>query len=58
MPIRKLYATSEKGDGIRLARKIGMKEIRYPGDYLLRYELNLESSNHPLLKPYKDALKR
>lgn len=56
MPVGKLLATSEKGDGIQMARKLGMKEIVYPGDYLRRYELDLSTSNHPLLQPYRTAL--
>lgn len=56
MPIRKIYATSERGEGIRMARKLGMKEIKYPGDSLLRYELDLEASDHPLLQAYKQIL--
>jgi hypothetical protein len=58
MPVHYLHATSERGDGIRLARKLGMKEIRYPGEYILRYELDLEAADHPLLQPYTDALAR
>src|SRR5712672_85781 len=30
MSVRMLYATSEKGDGKRMARKLGMKEIAFP----------------------------
>ena len=56
MPVRMLYATSERGEGIRMARKLGMREIKYPGDALLRYELDVEQSNHPLLQPYREAL--
>lgn len=56
MPVKKLYATSERGEGIRLARKLGMKEIKYPGDNVLRYELDVETSDTLLLKPYKEAL--
>ena len=56
MPVKKLLATSERGEGIRMARKLGMQEIKYPGDALLRYELDLETSNHPMLQPYKAAL--
>jgi hypothetical protein len=56
MPVHTLYATSERGDGIRMARKLGMKEIEYAGDHLLRYEIDVEKSNHPLFKPYKEAL--
>ncbi len=57
MVIRKLYATSERGEGIKLARKLGMKEIKYPGDPLLRYELDIEASDSLLLQPYKEALR-
>lgn len=56
MEVRNLYATSERGEGIRLARKLGMKEIKYPGDPLLRYKLDVEASNNMLLHPYKEAL--
>lgn len=56
MPVRKIYATSERGEGVRMARKLGMKEIKYPGDLLLRYELDIEASDHPILQPYKQAL--
>lgn len=56
MSIGKLYATSGKGDGIKLARKFGMEETKYPGDHILRYELDLETSNHPMFHLYKQAL--
>jgi hypothetical protein len=56
MPVGKIYATSERGDGVRMARKLGMKEIKYPGDPLLRYELDIETSDHPMLQAYKQAL--
>ena len=45
MPVRKLLATSERQDGIILGRKLGMREIRYPGDPLLRFELDLEHAD-------------
>jgi len=56
MPVQKLYGTSERGDGINLAQRLGMKETRYPGDKIRRYELDLETSDHPLLLPYRQAL--
>jgi hypothetical protein len=56
MPIHKLLATSERGDGIVMARKLGMKETRYPNDHILRYELNMETADNQLLQPYKQAL--
>lgn len=58
MPVHKLLATSEKGDGISMARKLRMKEITYPNDNLRRYELDLYASDHPLLRPYKTALEK
>ncbi len=44
MPVGSIYATSERGDGIRLARKLGMEEIKYPNDPVLRYKLSHERS--------------
>ncbi len=57
MPVKKLYSTSERTDGIRLAQKLGMKEIRYEGDNIIRFELDLEETNHPLLKEYQRIVK-
>lgn len=45
MPVRKLLGTGEKHDGIMLARKMGAREVKYPGDPLPRYELDLEHAN-------------
>jgi len=56
MPVHKLLATSERGDGVRLARKFNMKETRYPGDNILRYELDLETTDHFFFRPYREAL--
>jgi hypothetical protein len=56
MPIQKFYATSERGDGIRLARKLNMKETKYPNDPVLRYELDLTQTDHPMFQPYREAL--
>jgi hypothetical protein len=58
MPVKKLEATSERGEGIILARKLGMTETHYEGDHLLRYELDVEKSDNLLLKPYREALKQ
>jgi hypothetical protein len=59
MAVHKLYATSEKGDGIKLARKLGMKETRYPNDLLLRFELDLEHPDPdiPLVVEYQRKAK-
>src|SRR5262249_5848761 len=56
--IKKLYATARTGDGIRLSRKLGFRETIYPGDPLIRYELDLEKSGSPLLNEYKKLIKR
>lgn len=53
MPVRKLVATSEKQDGMMLARKLGMREIKHSDDRLLRYELDLETSDTPLARQYQ-----
>ena len=58
MPVKKLYGTSERTDGIRLARKLGMKETKYEGDNIIRYELDLETSDSPLLKEYQTMIKQ
>ncbi len=57
MPVKKLYGTSERADGIRLARKLGMKETRYEGDSIIRYELDLETTDLPLLEEYRRIVK-
>lgn len=54
MPVRKLYATSERQDGIKLARDMGMREIKYPGDPLLRFELDLETADTPIARNYQE----
>jgi len=58
MVVKKLYATSERSDGIRLARKLGMTETKYEGDNVLRYELDLETTTSQMLQPYREALKQ
>jgi hypothetical protein len=59
MPVKMLYGTSERADGIFLARKLGMKEIKYDDDNLLRYELDLLNTDNPLLTRYQQiALKQ
>ncbi len=57
MPVRKLLATSEKTDGIRLARDMGMVETEYPGDKLLRFELDLMVGESPLAREYREYVK-
>lgn len=58
MIVKKLYATSERSDGIRLARKLGMKETKYEGENVLRYELDLETTTSKLLLPYQEVLRQ
>ncbi len=57
MPVRKLLATSEKQDGIRLARDMGMMETAYPGDKLLRFELDLMTGTSQLARGYQEYVK-
>ncbi len=54
MPVKRLYATSEKGDGIQIARKLGMHEIRYDNENLLRFELDFENATRGMAKEYRD----
>ncbi len=58
MPVKKLYATSRTSDGIGLCRKLGFKEIEFPGDLLLRFELDLATAETPLLRKYQEIVKR
>jgi len=57
MPVKKLYATSRTLDGIDLSRKLGFKEITYPGDQIHRFELDLEQFDSPLLDEYRKNAK-
>ncbi|MBA2395833.1 MAG: hypothetical protein H0V70_24155 [Ktedonobacteraceae bacterium] len=57
MPVRKLLATSEKRDGIKLAHDIGMKEIEYTGDKLLRFEMDLQTADNPIAREYQHYVK-
>lgn len=57
MPVRKIYATSEKQDGIQLARKLGMREIKYPGDNLVRFEMDLNTSESSLAADYRERVR-
>jgi hypothetical protein len=57
MPVKKLYGTSERSDGIRLARKLGMQETKYKGDDIIRFELDLETSKTLLLTEYRRITK-
>ncbi len=56
-PVKKLYATSMTQDGIRLSREMGFKEIIYPGEPLIRYELDLETAMSPLAIRYREDIR-
>lgn len=58
MPVRKLYATSRSSDGIKLSRKLGFQETTYEGDPIHRFEVDLETSDSPLLKEYRKIIKQ
>lgn len=58
--IKKAYGTSRTGDGIRLSKGLRFRRIipTHEEDDLMRFELDLETSNHPLLKEYQQLLKQ
>lgn len=56
MSVRKLLATSERTDGVQLARKLGMKELKYPGDPIVRFELDMETSDSKMAMQYRELL--
>jgi hypothetical protein len=58
MPVRKIHATSERQDGIKLGRDMGMKETKFPGDPILRFSLDMETSDAPIARNYQQLLKK
>ena len=58
--IKKLYATSRTRDGVRLCKDIGFKQVILvpEEDDLLRFELDLETSDNPLFQKYQRIAKR
>jgi len=58
--LKKLYGTSRTRDGIKLSKDLGFKQINPTAeeDDLLRFELDLETSKHPLLRKYHQIVKR
>lgn len=56
MPVKKLLATSERSDGITIARKLNMEETKYPGDPIIRFELDLEMSKSKVAVQYRELL--
>lgn len=57
-PVHMLYATARTSHGIRLSRKLGFEEIAYPGDPLIRFKINLLTSDNRLLREYQRIVKR
>jgi len=56
--IEKAYVHSRTPDGINLCRKIGFKEAPPIGeDTRIRFELDLEKSDYPLLKKYQEIIR-
>src|SRR5215469_6684124 len=53
MPVKKLYGTSRTTDGIKLCTKLGFKAIVFEDDPLIRFELDVDQSDSPLLAEYK-----
>jgi len=53
--VKRLYATSRVQEGIRLCEGMGFKQIIPPHeeDNLLRFELDLETTDNPLFKDYQ-----
>jgi hypothetical protein len=58
MPVKRLYATARTSDGVRLSRKLGFEETVYPNDPLIRFKLDLLTSDNPLLREYQQIVKR
>jgi len=55
--IKKLFGTSNKIDGVELARKFGFKEILLPPNgEKLAFELDVLQSNSPLLREYQKII--
>lgn len=57
--VKKLLATSSVPDGINLCKGLGFKEIpTAPGSTRHHFELDLETSDNPLLKEYQQIIKQ
>ncbi|HJT59067.1 MAG TPA: hypothetical protein VJ761_21350 [Ktedonobacteraceae bacterium] len=59
--IKKAYGTSRTELGIKLSRGLGFRQIRpahEEDEGLLRFELDLETSDHPLLREYHNLAKQ
>lgn len=53
--IKKLYGTSRTRDGIRIAKKLGFRQVTPVSeeDDLLRFELDLEKTDNPIFRDYQ-----
>ena len=57
--IQRLYTQSSTPDGIRLCRGLGFEDVTSPPNKVPRqFILDLETSNSPFAKEYRDILKR
>ncbi len=57
--INRLYAQSSTPDGIRLCRKLGFEEITSPPYKMPRqFMLNIETSNSPFVREYRELLRQ
>lgn len=58
--IKRLYATSRTRDGIKLCRDMGFRQVTPVAeeDDLLRFELDLETTQNPLFRKYQRLAKR
>lgn len=58
--VKYLYATSRTQDGIRLCKGLGFKQVTpaFEEDDLLRFRLDLETTEHPLFKKYQRIIRR
>ena len=55
---QKLWAMSGTPDGINISRKLGFRETPLPPDgKVLAFELDIETSDSPLLQEYKSVVR-
>jgi hypothetical protein len=58
--VRRVYGTSRTEQGTRLSKNLGFRQITptQEEDDVLRFELDLEESNNPLLREYQHLMKQ
>jgi predicted DNA-binding transcriptional regulator AlpA len=57
--IKKLFATSNKAEGVELAHRLGFQETSLPSNSeKLAFELDLETSMSPLVRKYREIVKQ